>query len=110
MFIIKKGSFEVATIGTVVSPDDPRPISVANFENRVIHAGFKEGLEVATKKFCHKAQQGFIGDLGKQVVELDAELHRQSMEGRGGGGLLCDVARAYPSVAHEFIFFFLEFV
>ena len=83
VFIIKKGSFEVPEVGTVVDPENLRPISVANFCNRLLNAGFKVELEVATKAFCHKAQQGFIGDLLKNVLEFDAGIHRQYREGTG---------------------------
>ena len=110
VFIIKKRSFEVPEIGVVIDPENLRPISVANFENQILNAGFKPALEISTKSFCDPAQQGFIGDLAKNVFEFDGEIHLQHRKGTGGGGLLCDVIRAYPSLAHCYIFWFLSFI
>ena len=39
--------------GKVVDPENLRPISVANFENRIVAAGVKAELEIATKTFCY---------------------------------------------------------
>ena len=55
----------------MVDPENLRPFSVANFENRLVAAGFKFQLEVATKAFCDPAQQGFIGELGPDASFLE---------------------------------------
>ena len=62
-----------------------RMVHKNHFDETFLHLGDPQ-LEVSTKTFCDPAQQWFIGDLAKNALEFDGEIHLQHRKGIGGGG------------------------
>jgi len=88
------------------APKDTRPLSIANADNRLISNVFREVLTRFADKTCRKEQRGFLSNrfLLENVVDVDFESRRMYLRGGHGGLVLVDLAAAFPSVSHDYLF------
>ena len=66
--------------------------------------GFGIPLLPALKDFLEPEQYA-TGNINDNVFLLGGEYYEMLEQGKRGVLLLCDIAAAFPSVSHDFIFF-----
>ena len=61
-------------------------------------------------KLCSRSQRGFLLNrfLIANVIEIDFESRKLYLEGADGALVLVDLAAAFPSVSHDYLFKVLQ--
>ena len=105
----KKPSIEVDGVRWF-APKDTRPLSVTNADNRIIANVFRDVFAEFASKLCLPEQRGFLKNrfLIENVVDVDFESRKCYLRKGNGGLLLIDLAAAFPSLSHEYLFKVLE--
>ena len=105
----KKPSVEVDGVKWF-APKDTRPLSIVNSDNRILANIFREVLGKFASKFCRKEQRGFLTNrfLLDNVIDVDFEARKLYLQGSDGGLVLVDLAAAFPSLGHDYLFRILE--
>ena len=68
------------------------------------------GPSGAAEKFCDDMQRGFLSGrlMGKNIMELDADILLGRLRDVEGCTLLFDFEAAFPSLAHDFMWDVLD--
>ena len=88
------------------APKDTRPISIVNSDNRILANMFRDVLARFADKRCCKQQRGFLLNrfLLENVVDADFESRKVYLSDKNGALILVDLAAAFPSLGHDFLF------
>ena len=94
------------------APENTRPLSIVNTDNRIIAAAMKRGLEKSADDWVSQAQQGFIPgrSMASNILQVELEGRRRAKVGKKGAIVLFDFAAAFPSVDQGFLLTVLEAV
>ena len=86
-------------------PEDTRPLSIVNTDNRLIANALRIRIEPLLEKAISQQQQGFLcgRSLLRNVVEVDAEMRVVTMECQEPAAVFFDFQAAFPSVGHTFL-------
>ena len=95
------------------SPSNVRPISLNNCDNKTVCGVNNALLREAASLHVPEIQRGFIGDrqLADNIIDLDADARIYSFESAPGDNAslaFWDIAAAFPSLQHAFIWLVLE--
>ena len=92
------------------APKDTRPLSVTNSDNRIISNLFRDVFARFASKSCRSEQRGFLTNrfLIENVIDIDFESRKLYLEGSDGAVILVDLAAAFPSMGHDYLFKVLE--
>ena len=99
------------------APEDTRPLSLKNCDNKAVAAVLNQALSAVTPTWAHRDQRGFVP--GRQgidnIIELDAAMRvvdwsvDPSLPPSAFPASVCfDFAAAFPSLAHRFLFLILK--
>ena len=93
-------------------PEDTRPISIPNSDNRVISTIIKNTIHDPVAAFLHKAQKAFIRGLHIQdhVYDVNKVFYQNFSKQQQHFLLLLDFKKAYDLVDHEFLLAVLEHI
>ena len=87
-------------------PEDLRPLSIVNTDNRILANVMRRPLADAAEKFCDSSQHGFIN--GRSIVRciLDVDKMQQNFANlrSPAASIFFDIKAAFPSMAHSYIF------
>ena len=101
----KKPSGIHGEVGEYFKGEDTRPLALVNTDNRIIASAARLTWEPILNNFISRAQQGFLK--GRQmlnnVIDIDYEAMRVSLNSKSGWMVLFDFKAAFPSVAHRFL-------
>jgi len=109
-----KGTAQNDNERVIRSPEDTRPLSLKNSDNKVCTSIINRRLSIAAAEWAHKAQRGFVvGRQGLQnIVDIDTKARIADMVANISKSLpllvLFDFAAAFPSVAHAWLFLCLQ--
>ena len=106
----KKPTLNDQAAGPVYKAEGTRPISVADFTNRIIAAAFKHRWEPIFGKWVSEAQRGFIQgrSMLDNVIELEHSMMENALTEKNPMAVLIDFRAAFPSVSHEYMHKTLE--
>ena len=101
-----------ATHGDVHAPSRTRPLSVVDTDNRLIANAYRLLLEPVVNKFVSEMQRGFLPDRSMlaNVIDVDLQAMRISLQHPRGAVVLFDFASAFPSLSQEYMWQVLEHV
>lgn len=107
---LAKGENELDKWEVVRDPSDTRPLTMRNTDAKTIAgaANYKIRQEVTNK--LHSSQQGFTmgGQTGNNIVAIDTWARVLAFDNPWAICILLDLAQAFPSVFHCWIFRILE--
>lgn len=108
--IPKKPTLIDQAAGPVYKADGTRPISVADFTNRIIAAAFKRRWEPILGKWVSEEQRGFIQgrSMLDNVIELEHGMMENALKELKPIAVLIDFRAAFPSVSHDYMHRTLE--
>lgn len=89
---------------------DTRPISIAQFSYRLALSAVVRPLAEGVRRWVHPWQSGFVRDLGDNVMLIEGWIWSHFGLRSRRGALLLDIKRAFPSVSHSYILFFLQYL
>eukprot|EP00959_Pyramimonas_sp_CCMP1952_P131244 2743955-Pyramimonas_sp.AAC.1 len=103
-FIPKKVSGFDDRWGEFYDPEHTRPITVTNFDNRILASAVRRRIEPILAKWVSPQQRGFIGgrSMLANVIDIDLEMQRTALEQDDGFAVMFDFKAAFPSVDHSF--------
>ena len=98
--------------GDYYTPENTRPLSIVNTDNRLLAAALKRTLEKPADEWVSEAQQGFIPgrSMISNILQVDKEAKSLALAGKKGAIILFDFAAAFPSVDQGFLLKVLESV
>ena len=101
----KKVSGHDAAVGDYYDPQNTRPLSLVNTDNRLIANAYRLVIEPLANEWVSKMQQGFLQgrSLLGNVVDIDFATMRVSLRHRRGMLVLFDFEAAFPSMSQEFL-------
>ena len=106
LFLIpKKCSGHDPRYGEYYEPGETRPISVTNFDNRIMANALRSRLEPIFDAWVSDDQRGFIRQRSMllNVLEVDTAMQETSLEVERGACFLFDFKAAFPSVSQDFL-------
>ncbi len=88
-----------------------RPITLSNSLIKLVASAMKVSLSRVVNATIHHSQKCLHGrSILDNVILIDDALHKLAVErGHRAGGAFLDIAVAFPSVAHNFLFAMLSF-
>ena len=109
VFIPKKVAHEVNGI-RCHKPDEVRPLSIVNTDNRLMANAVRLRVEPLLAQAISPEQRGFLPgrSLLQNVVEVDGEMRAASLQSERPGAVFFDFAAAFPSLAHGYLLDVLE--
>ena len=106
LFLIpKKSTGHDPLYGEFYEPGETRPISVTNFDNRIMANAVRFRLEPIFDAWVSDDQRGFISGRSMllNVVEIDQIMQETSLLHEQGACFLFDFKAAFPSVSQDFL-------
>ena len=99
----KKVSGNCAVHGDFYDPQNTRPLSLVNTDNRLIANALRLVIEPLANEWVSKMQRGFLHgrSLLSNVVDVDYESMRVSLKHKRGMLILFDFGAAFPSLSQE---------
>ena len=87
------------------TPEDTRPLNIANTDNRLLSNAVRVRLEPILDKWISPMQQGFLPgrSLLSNVVDIDEGMMTTALCQEEGAALFFDFKAAFPSVLHSFL-------
>ena len=94
------------THGEYFTPENTRPLSIVNTDNRIIASACRIRWEPIFNEWVSTAQRGFLRgrSMLSNVIDIDFEAMRVSLTCEQGASVLFDMKAAFPSLAHEYLF------
>ena len=91
-------------------PQDTRPLSVVNTDNRLLANAARMRVEPMLAEAISQEQRGFLPgrSMLQNVVEVDGEMRHCCMDGTDPAAVFFDFAAAFPSLSHEYLHAVLE--
>jgi hypothetical protein len=104
VFIPKKVDHEAHGI-RYNEPNEVRPLSIVNTDNRLMANAVRLRVEPLLAKAISPAQRGFLPgrSMLHNVLELDGEMRSASLQAERPAAVFFDFAAAFPSLAHDFL-------
>ena len=92
-------------LGEYCTPEDTRPLNIANTDNRLLSNAVRMRLEPILDKLISPMQWGFLPgrSLLSNVVDIDEGMTTAALCQEEGAALLFDFKAAFPSVLHSFL-------
>ena len=99
----KKVSGKCSVHGDFYDPQNTRPLSLVNTDNRLIANALRLVIEPLANQWVSKMQRGFLHgrSLLSNVVDVDYESMRVSLKHKRGMLVLFDFEAAFPSLSQE---------
>jgi endonuclease/exonuclease/phosphatase family metal-dependent hydrolase len=107
MVFLPKGEFDGDAHGIARLPESTRPLTLSNAVAKVIAAALNASLSQLAARTVSARQRGFVRgrNLLDNVIETEAAAtHFAQYYGDSSGIALLDLAAAFPSLAHDWIF------
>jgi hypothetical protein len=107
MVFLPKGEYDGDVFGLARLPESTRPLSLSNAVAKVVAAALNTSLSQLAARTVSARQRGFVRgrNLLDNVVETEAAAtHFAQYYGDSSGIALLDLAAAFPSLAHSWIF------
>ena len=101
----KKITGQDVEMGSYFHPNDTRPLSVSNVDNRLLASAARIAWEPILEKWVSEAQRGFLKgrSMLHNVLEIDWSAMTVSLKSEHGALVLFDFKAAFPSVSHPFL-------
>ena len=105
VFLPKKASHTTADGTEVYAPENTRPLSIVNCDNRLMASAVRYRIEPILDKRISSHQRGFLPGrrMLLNILEVDFEMHAASLEQEKAVAIFFDFAAAFPSIAHRFL-------
>eukprot|EP00973_Karenia_brevis_P059168 8237653-Karenia_brevis.AAC.1 len=89
----------------MLMPEDTRPLSIGNADNRMIANAVRHRIEPIFAQWVAPEQRGFINgrSMLANVVDVDEGMQTTSLTHERGLAIFLDFAAAFPSLSHGFI-------
>ena len=90
--------------------DHTRPLSIVNTDNRLVANAARMKWEHILNEWVSPSQRGFLParSMLANIVDVDWEAMRVSLQSANGAVILFDFNAAFPSLSHEYIFTTLQ--
>ena len=114
VFPPKNPTSQEFALGAHRAPKDTRPLSLKCSDNKIIASTLNGAIKTTIAAQLHAAQRGFLR--GRQpavnILLLDAIARCFSFPRAGGCPMLLffDIAAAFPSLSHKFLFVMLQYI
>ena len=94
------------------TPNNTRPLSIVNCDNRLIASAARNRWETHLAEWILPRQQGFLRgrSILTNLLQLDTASMITSLTQPSGACILLDFASAFPSISQEFLFATLEHI
>ena len=104
-FIPKKVSGFDDAVGEYYDPEHTRPITVTNFDNRILASAVRFRIEPLLAKWVSPKQRGFIGgrSMLANIIDIDEIMQHTALGYDDGFAVMFDFKAAFPSVDHAFM-------
>jgi len=91
-------------------PQDTRPLSIVNTDNRLIANAVRLRVEPLLERIVSEEQRGFLPgrSMLSNVLDVEEEMMRQALLREGAAAIFFDFKAAFPSVSHAFMLRALE--
>ena len=101
----KKISGEDPTAGVYYTPENTRPLSIVNTDNRLVANAARLRWESLLKTWVSENQQGFLcgRSLLSNLLSLDTTAMHTALNGGSGAMVLFDFRAAFPSLAQDYL-------
>jgi hypothetical protein len=92
-------------VGDYFAADATRPLAIVNTDNRLIASAYRLRWEPILEPWVSIMQQGFLQgrSMLSNIVDIDFEAMRVSLQYKAGAIVLFDFRAAFPSVSHTYI-------
>jgi len=98
--------------GVYYTPENTRPLSIVNTDNRLVANAARLHWEAMLSQWVSSNQQGFLHlrSILSNLLSLDTTAMHTALEGPNGALILFDFKAAFPSVSPHFLFKTLEHI
>jgi hypothetical protein len=104
----KKNPMVIEGVGRVLTPDNTRPISVQNRSFRLCSGSSRDTIRSAARLMVDESQAGFLRSTIGNVIDADSFIRVMNAHKIKGGIFMSDIAKAFPSLSHKFMFTILK--
>ena len=105
VFLPKKADGADAAGNPVYTPENTRPLSITNTDNRLLASAVRLKVEAHLAPEISDMQRGFIGgrSMLSNLVDMDEGMQAAALSEEHASAVLFDFAAAFPSVSREFM-------
>ena len=106
----KTASRQDASGRGIYKPDETRPLTITNCDNRIVASAFRWRWEPLLAPTITRQQRGFIRgrSMIRNIVEIEHEAMIAAIEEQDAALILFDFRAAFPSLGREYLFHSLE--
>ena len=101
----KAASGEDPEFGAYFRPEDTRPLSIVNCDNRIVASAVRSRWEEQLAGFIKQRQQGFLQgrSILRNLLEVENAMLMRAAGDEDSAAIFLDFAAAFPSISQEYI-------